>query len=395
MEYAEIMQSTPTEHVFDYIITGTGCAGLSLLLHILQEPSLRDKRILMIDSSIKDQNDKTWCFWEKGIGFLENLVHHSWEELIFNTDTEQINLQIVPLKYKMIRSIDLYNYAKSRSVKKSGIKWLQANVSSVGTENGKAFAIADNVTYSAQYVFNSILFEKDKKVFEDGKSYKLLQHFKGWVIETKDPVFEPNKATFMDFRVSQSKGCTFVYVLPLTTTKALVEYTFFNEELLPVNEYDGLLKDYLHQFLGISDYSIVETEYGIIPMTNHRFKTHDGNIINMGTAAGWTKATSGFTFQFIQKYTYLITDLLVHHKFPLAKKSFLQRRFNWYDATLLNVLHHNKMMGKDVFQKLFTKQKATKLLRFLDNESNLKEEIQIMSSVPLNIFLPAAISEFF
>ena len=389
------MQSTSTEQNFDYIISGTGCAGLSLLLNILQEPSLRDKSILLIDKSHKDTNDKTWCFWEKGIGLLENLVYHSWDELIFHTDKKSTTLEIAPLKYKMIRSVDLYDYAKSRSIKKGKIKWLQANISSVGNLNEKAYVIADNITYTAKYVFNSIFFEKEKKIFELDNSYKLLQHFKGWMIETKKPVFDDKKATFMDFRVAQKSGSTFVYVLPISPTKALVEYTFFNMELLPIEEYDVLLKDYLSNNLGINEYSIIETEYGIIPMTNHRFKSHEGNVINMGTAAGWTKASSGFTFQFIQKYTYKITESLVNSKFPLTKKSIFQKRFNLYDATLLNVLQNKKMIGKEIFQQLFTKHKTHKILRFLDNESSLKEEIQIMSSVPFGIFLPAALQELF
>ena len=389
------MHSIPAENNFDYIIAGTGCAGLSLLLHILQEPHLRDKSILLLDNSTKDSNDKTWCFWEKEIGFLENLVHHSWENLIFHTEKETTLLDIAPFKYKMVRSIDLYNYAKSRTIKKAKIKWLKANVTAAGNEKGKAFVKADGIKYTAQYVFNSIIFENDQLAFENSKCYKFLQHFKGLTIETKEPVFEDKKATFMDFRVNQKAGCAFVYVLPTSPTRALVEYTFFNEKLIPNEQYDELLNDYLNTHLGISDFSIVDTEHGVIPMTNYEFKSHEGNVINIGTAAGWTKASSGFTFQFIQKNTYLMTDALVHNKFPLAKKTFFQKRFNLYDSTLLNVLQNKKMEGKEIFQNLFTKQKTPTLLRFLDNDSNLNEELKVMSSVPFTVFLPAVIKEIF
>ena len=389
------MQLIQTDNHFDYIITGTGCAGLSLLLHILQEPNLRDKSILLVDNSLKEKNDKTWCFWEKEIGFLENLVCHSWEELIFNTDTESLTLVIAPFKYKMIRSIDLYNYAKSRSLKKSKIKWLQADVTAVGNENGQAFATVNNITYYGKYVFNSIIFEKEQKAYQIDTCYKLLQHFKGWVIETNEPHFDDKKATFMDFRVDQKDGCAFVYALPLSPTKALVEYTFFNKELIPQEKYDDFLKQYLKNQLGINEYSILETENGVIPMTNHRFKKNEGNVINIGTAAGWTKGSSGFTFQFIQKNTFLMTESLVHNKAPIIKKSILENRYNLYDSTLLNVLYNNKMTGKDIFQQLFSKQKPSSIFRFLDNNSSMKEDIKIMSSVPLNIFLPAALKEIY
>jgi lycopene beta-cyclase len=61
----------------------------------------------------------------------------------------------------------------------------------------------------------------------------LLQHFKGWVIETAKPAFDPSQAIFMDFRVSQQNGTTFIYLMPTSSTTALVEYTLFTEKVLP------------------------------------------------------------------------------------------------------------------------------------------------------------------
>ena len=135
---------------------------------------------------------------------------------------------------------------------------------------------------TADYVFNSIVFEKDKSATSKN-IYQLLQHFKGWVIETKEPSFNPDEATFMDFRVGQELGATFVYVLPTTTTSALVEYTFFNDEVLTSEKYDSLLKNYLEKYckLTSADYTITETEIGVIPMTNHQFRSHQDNLINL------------------------------------------------------------------------------------------------------------------
>ncbi len=380
---------------YDYIISGAGCSGISLLLRILQEPMLRNKTILIIDNDTKELNDRTWCFWETGYGFLENLVLHRWNNLTLYTDKTKLPLAIAPYAYKMIRGIDMYNYSRNVTLKRTKIVWHKANITAIGNTEDRAFVIAEGIEYTAQYVFNSILFEEEKKSFEKANCYKLLQHFKGWVIETKEPIFNSDEATFMDFRVSQDKGAAFVYVLPTSPTKALVEYTFFNEQLLDKNAYDSLLKEYLSTYLKQTDYMILETEYGVIPMTNYHFKNHEGNVINIGTAGGWTKASSGFTFQFIQKNAKTIADSLVAEESPVIKKGFLQKRYSLYDATLLNVLANKKMEARDVFYKLFSKQKATSILRFLDNESNLIEDLKILSSVPTAIFLPAALQEIF
>ena len=389
------MQPSLKENEYDYIIAGAGCAGISLLLHLMQEPTMRNKKIFLVDSDSKSSNDHTWCYWEADEGFFENIVHHRWIKLIFHSDKASIPLAIDPYTYKMIRSIDLYDYAKNMTLKRTKVSWIQAAISSVGNEGDLAYVIADGVKYTAQYVFNSIIFEDEKKAFEEDNCYKLLQHFKGWVIETTQPVFNADEATFMDFRVGQELGATFVYVLPTSPRTALVEYTFFNEKLLEKDAYDNLLKDYLKQYWGLTEYTITETEYGIIPMTNHQFKSHEGNVINIGTAGGWTKASSGFTFQFIQKKTKDIVKELLKNELPVIKKSLSQKRFDLYDATLLNVLVNRKMTCRDVFYLLFSKQKASTILRFLDNETTLGEDLKILSSVPTNIFLPAVLKQFF
>jgi len=389
------MQPSLSKSNYDYIISGAGCAGISLLLHILQEPELQGKKILLIDSVNKSENDRTWCYWEETSGFLENLVYHKWTSLVFHSNKKTIPLNIAPYKYKMIRSIDLYDYARNVTQKRTKVTWKTATVTDAGNENGLAFVVADGVKYTAQYIFNSVFFEKSKRAFEQDNCYKLLQHFKGWVIETKQPIFNPNEATFMDFRVGQEQGATFVYVLPTSTTKALVEYTFFNETLLDKTAYDTLLKDYLKQYWNLEAFTIVENEYGVIPMTNHRFQSNEGNVINMGTAGGWTKASSGFTFQFIQKKTYALTQALVKEKAPIIKKQFSDYFFDLYDATLLNVLVKRKMSGSDIFYQLFSKQKTKTIFRFLDNETNLMEDLKILSSVPTLTFLPAALSEIY
>ncbi len=98
----------------------------------------------------------------------------------------------------------------------------------------------------AEYIFNSIVFLKPEL---KKKEYYLLQHFKGWIIETENPVFNSSEATLMDFRVSQQHGTTFVYVMPFSATKALVEYTLFTEKLLDPLQYDEGLKEYIKELL--------------------------------------------------------------------------------------------------------------------------------------------------
>ena len=53
-------------NTYQYIIAGGGMAGLSLAFY-LNQSTLKNQSILIIDREIKSANDHTWCFWEQGI----------------------------------------------------------------------------------------------------------------------------------------------------------------------------------------------------------------------------------------------------------------------------------------------------------------------------------------
>ncbi|MDB5192638.1 MAG: lycopene cyclase [Segetibacter sp.] len=377
---------------YDYIITGAGAAGLSLLMHMMQEPAFASKRILVTDKVSKDKNDRTWCFWEKEPGLFEPVVHHKWQQVHFFSGYHSELLELSPYKYKMIRGIDFYNFVLEQAANHQNITLKHGNVEAVGNEGNKAIAIIDGEKYSADYVFNSIVF--NKPTVPEGKYY-LLQHFKGWFIKTASPVFNTATATLMDFRVSQQHGTTFAYVLPLTSTTALVEYTLFTKDTLPAEEYDTALKNYINTYLGVSEFTVREEEFGVIPMTNMRFVPNIGRVINIGTAGGQTKASSGYTFRFIQKQSQMLVSDLLQFGYLKTKEPFSNKRFHLYDSTLLNILHNKKMGGDKIFAELFKKNPAERIFRFLDNESSIEDELNIGGSLPTGIFVKAAIQEMF
>ena len=96
----------------------------------------------------------------------------------------------------------------------------------------------------------------------------------------------------------------------------------------------------------------------------------------IGTAGGQTKASSGYTFQFIQKQSQQIADCLVKGKSLNYIFRSTPKRFRFYDNTLLHILYHNKFPGKKIFTSLFQKNKPQQVLRFLDNESFFKRRIE-------------------
>jgi lycopene beta-cyclase len=376
---------------YDYIITGAGLAGLSLLMRMMQHPFFDTAQILVIDAAQKNTNDRTWCFWEKEPDIFEPIVCKKWGQVSFIAPSYKSELNLSPFVYKMIRGIDLYTHVLSLAASKSNITFCTESVLSVQTTKTGARVQLKNQTLTANKVFNSILFEPVNVLAQKSSDYFLWQHFKGYEIKTETPVFNDAVATLMDFTVDQSEGNTFMYVMPTSTTTALVEYTLFTENLLADKDYNEAIDDYIQKTYGAVVYSISHQEFGQIPMTNFSFSGGGGNIINMGVAGGQVKGSSGYAFHFIQEKTKSIVADLVAQKNPLRTPSFSQKKFGLYDAVLLRVLQDKKLDGATIFTQIFSKNPPDRVFRFLNNESTWLDDLHIMSSVPTHIFLPAAL----
>jgi lycopene beta-cyclase len=70
-----------------------------------------------------------------------------------------------------------------------------------------------------------------------------------------------------------------------------------------------------------------------------------------------------------------------------------KKRFLFYDSVLLHILFQRKLEGKEIFTLLFTKNKTVSVLQFLDNETSLQGELNIIKSLPMWPFLKAAIKQ--
>ncbi len=376
---------------YQYIIAGAGASGLSLAIRMIDAGLHLYKRILLIDKDDKQKNDRTWCFWEKEADRFESIVYKKWHTFNFYASNTLLELDIKPYTYKMIRGIDFYNYCKNIIDQTSNVDWIKEDIQSIETIGNQTLVKTTKQTYTADYTFSS-LFSRDTVSLKPTE-YMLLQHFKGYIIDTKTPYFNPQNATFMDFRVAQTHGTTFVYVLPFSPTKALVEYTLFTEGLLADAAYDTALKDYIKNYLNINDYNIIETEFGIIPMTDYSFPTQKGNVVYIGTAGGFTKASSGFTFKNIQNKTETLVKQLGTGNKPTDIDLKTPWRFQKYDATLLNILANNTLEGKAIFERMFSILPAPLILSFLDNTTTILEEMRIFSKLPTQVFFMAAMKE--
>jgi len=216
-----------------------------------------------------------------------------------------------------------------------------------------------------------------QQFFDDTRATTLLQHFKGWVIETHQPTFSESTFTTMDYRMPYKDTTSFIYILPFSTTKALVEYTFFSPEVVQDHVYDTQLNTYIKQFIDTSGFSILEEEQGIIPMSDYKFKKHNTKkVTKVGTGGGWVKASTGYSFKSTEKKVATLLRNLKHNR--KITKDIYKPKFEWYDRIFIEVLYNNNHYGPKLFKDFYTKNNIKDCLMFLDEESSFTTDLKIM-----------------
>ena len=376
---------------FDYIIVGGGASGLMMAYRMSKDTYFDDKLILIIDQVKKSNNDRTWCFWEKNKGDWDDILNHSWKDILFKGDNVAMQTTIEPYVYKMIKSADFYQKVWKTISTKENIYFSEENVVKIQQEKSLGIVFTADNEYHSKKIINSILFTNDYQLQQ--KYPVLQQHFVGYFVRTKEPVFTTNAATFMDFTIPQKGNTRFMYVLPYADNEALFEYTLFSKELLEYNTYTDAIKDYL-KHNNITDYEIVEKEQGSIPMTSYKFwNFNSDNILHIGTAGGWSKASTGFTFKNIDKKTRNLINYLKNEK---SLRSFQKtNRFWFYDLLLLDILSKRNDMGAAVFSRMFKKLSPQLILKFLDEETTFSEELKIFSNMQIGLFSKTLIKRLF
>lgn len=371
---------------YDYIFTGVGMAALMVLHEMERAELLAGKRILLLEPSDKNENDRTWCFWDTTSGDWDWAVKKEWSSGGFKNNERFVACFSEALKYKMIESKTFYDRIVHELKAYSKIEWKKESVQSfVETTDGVAVSTGQSV-YKGAVVFNSIL---DFNRLKNKEQHPLLlQHFRGWFVKTSQPTFDSDQAVFMDFSVPQKGNTRFMYVLPISETEALVEYTLFSADVLSEEEYRLEIERYLEQ-KGISEYEITRTESGIIPMSSYPLWKHNSKrILNIGSAGGWTKASTGYTFKNSAKFSKKVVQVLKNDSIDF-KSFYKPNRFAFYDNLFVSVLYGDNALGYKLFSGMFSKVKPELVFKFLDEKTTFSEDLAIIWSCPKWPFLKA------
>jgi len=374
----------------EIIIAGAGLSGSTVLRHLLTHPKTKDQSILVVEKETNIQNDKTWCFWSFEDAFVRSKIHKKWETISLRSNSGPAVYTLRDHQYQCIKS-DEYLIASRAVCQLPNVTWVSAKVEDFHHNGEHAVVKTDQGELRSTLILQSCL--KTEPIGNQLKSISLLQHFLGWEIELEEDTFDSETAIFMDFNTSQKHGFAFFYVLPFSKRCALVEYTLFTAQLLNESDYIESIEEYLSTQLKIDsgNYSITRREFGVIPMEDVRYPAWwDKGILNMGLNAGQAKASTGYTFSRIQRYSAMVASGIASRNMQdLNQQS--PSRFMFYDRLILWMLKEKPQQVPEIFLRLFDRNSADKILAFLDEQTHFGQELSIFYSTRWRYFIEAII----
>ena len=379
------------DFVYDCAIVGGGCAGFQLLHQLAQQPNWPTQRVLLLTDDKPLQ--RSWCFWSRDPQPpLHHLIEKSWSAVTFRGAGFSRTESIAPYQYHYLSGDHFFAYFNGQFLPEHrNITRIHTTVDSI-TRSGDDFLLTGGgQTWRARQVFSSQV-----PPIPPETKFWLWQHFGGWFVKTDRPVFDERTATLMDFSIPQQGAVQFGYVLPFSATEALIEVTAFSPATYTEQHYADLLTNYMNEHFPGLTFTVTATEHGQIPMTDFPFSRYGpvGEIL-IGTAAGMVKATTGYAFRRIALDSAQLAGGTVYtsENKPVGWPA-TTGRFRFYDRLLLGIVAEQPETGANVFSMLFKYGSFPAILRFLDEESSLPDELKLISRLPYTPFLTQLVRQW-
>ncbi len=347
---------------FDFVILGGGCAGLSLAYELEINKKLKDKTLAIVENRDEYKRDKTWSFWKVTDHNFDDCVIKSWNNFSINSKFGSHEIENKDYPYQTVDSGLFYKKVLTQIKQNKNIQF---------------FKTIDQLNLNNSFIFNSIATKGNHEV-------NFWQHFKGIEIETPKNIFDEEIFNLMDFDCDQRNNVHFFYTLPFAKNRALIETTWISKmDDKSLNDYDFQLEKYIKETLKIKNYKINYQEEGAIPLF-YPLNQKENNKINIGTAGGMTRLSTGYTFLNIQDQSKYITNNI--EKIQDTKIYHIGKKYTFLDNIFLNVLKNNPDRMPKIFLNMFKASSKT-VIKFLSNKSNIFEDLSIILKMPKWLFI--------
>ena len=337
-------------------ILGAGCAALSLAA---RGDAFTAHQLTIIDLESRVADDHIWGFWlMPWLGHVTDLTQKKWHNWRIISPDHVLKLSSKTHPYCALSRHEWLSHCRQRA-------------------EGAGVSIKRSLDHLNP---RQILDSRPPR----SPPNAILQHFLGYEVTSDYDVFDPDTAILMDFRCDQSRGAHFIYHLPFTQRRALVESTLLSPSLVPEDFYDRAIKYYLANHLDCKDYNIKRRERGVIPMAN--LQPRDPTLTGIGANGGAIRPSSGYAFSFIQKQVDQVVSSAQPGK-PLQVRKPHSRFELVMDQIFLHVIRHQPTLAPVIFTSLARHLNGDEFACFLSGAAGIKIWLKVIFAMPKWPFL--------
>ncbi len=368
-------------------ILGAGCAG-TLLARELRRQRFPG-RIELLDLRVDFQGEQRWCFWrDRQASSPDVPISHEWLTWQVRDHGQEVMRSSRRYAYSHVHAPQFFTefHARLQDDPAVGLR-LGCRVDSVSPWPEGGYRI---VTSQGELTVDEVIDARHAgaTAYREtlaGAVPLLWQSFVGQVVEYATPCFDPAAVTLMDFRVPFVGGLAFGYLLPFSSTRALVEVAVLAVERPTPSRLLELLAGYLAK-RGDQPSKVLGTEWGTLPMTTANFAPRiPSGIAAIGVGGGAARPSSGYALGRILRSTPPLAAAILRGE-TLAQPP-LAPKYRVLDSLFLRLLRDDPAAARRAFLAMFSGVPADRLTRFLTESSGLLDDLWLGWVLPKIAFV--------
>jgi len=383
----------------DVAIVGAGLAGLSIATWLAEsgaEGTL--PRVTLIEPRREKANDHTWCFWDQQPHPFREAICHRWPRWRLRHGGQLVEQEDRQACYAMLseEALRATAYRKLRDCSKFAFRH-DAHVHSISPGREFLNVATSRGSLNARLVIDTRPPPPSSLFQHQG----MWQVFHGLELDVPGHGFDPTMVTLMDFQPS-SDSIDFIYLLPLSASRLLVEWTCFHvdreapacQALLTSDSLPEPFAQWLDRHL--TEWTVRRHETGCLPMMPVRPPTLDSRYLAAGVRGGWMRPSTGYSFETCQRGARAVSKQLLQAtstgQWRLSAPRLRSPVLNWMDKVFLHALRQHPEQAPEWFMQMFASTRAAQQRRFLGDAPGWTDKLAMMRALPSGPFLKASLN---
>jgi lycopene beta-cyclase len=381
----------------DHLMLGAGLASLSLAEALLDR-GVPGSRIALVEPLERALDERTFCCFlddaDQRTLLPEDVATTTWRRWRIGTADQVVQHDGARLAYVHVDARDLERRLVGR-LEAAGVEILRGDRIEdhdiLATARGASCRTVGGRSLSARRVYDS---RPGAAMPTEG----LIQSFVGQEVTTRTPCFDPTTATLMEFLdPGRFDVVRFLYVLPFSRTRALVEATSFHlaRSHEACREVEHELATELTRSLDdrVGPRRVLRSERGHLPMCARlpAARSRSELVTPIGSAAGCLRPATGYGFLPIRRFARRFAARLALRPSAPAPRPF-PAWLTWLDAVFLRALTARPGDSAELFLRVARALPGDRFARFLSERPTWLDLGRLLTGLPTSRMVGAALT---